>query len=293
MERKGVDIGEVTLEAIVAGRGPVTVVFENGLATPLEEWDTVVSAVAARARSLRYDRRRAPARGPLAPRTAGDMATDLKRLLEALAIGPPYVLVGHSWGGVVARVFAHRHPAEVTGLVFVDATHEVIESKGLALLPVMYGVMSLAARIGPGRRWLLRLLCPVRSSPAYRARLEQRLNDPALWAGNIRTARAEAGGIRQSLAALRHDCPDLPFIPTHVLTAGGMTGPNVKGVRRVHDAWKAAVAKTPGARYTNIPASSHYLPIDEPTFVIDAITGLIEGLQTNHQPGGPLSSAHA
>ena len=258
MQRRTVDIGGATLVAIVTGEGPVTVVFENGLAAPLEEWDAVVPSVAAR--TLRYDRRRASPSGALRPRSAADMASDLEKLLAVLAIGPPYVLVGHSWGGVVARVFAHRHPADVCGLVFVDATHEIIESRGLALLPVMYGVMSMAARFGPGRRWLLRQLCPPQASPAYRFRFEQRVNDPSLWAMSIRTARAEGGGIRESLAGVRRDCPDLPSIPLHVLTAGGKGGPNLKAIRRVHEAWKAAVAKVPAARYTNIPASGHQLP---------------------------------
>ena len=169
MQRRTVDIGGATLDAIVTGEGPVTVVFENGLATPLEEWDAVVPSVAAR--TLRYDRRRASPSGALRPRSAADMASDLEKLLAVLAIGPPYMLVGHSRGGVVARVFALRHPADVCGLVFVDATHEIIESRGLALLPVMSTASSsLAARFGPGRRWLLRQLCPPQASPAYRFR---------------------------------------------------------------------------------------------------------------------------
>ena len=49
MHRRPVDIGNGELEAVVAGDGPVTVVFENGLATPLEEWDAVVGSIAERA----------------------------------------------------------------------------------------------------------------------------------------------------------------------------------------------------------------------------------------------------
>ena len=49
-ERQRIDIGGVQLEAVVAGNGPVTVVFENGLATALEEWEAVAGAISARAR---------------------------------------------------------------------------------------------------------------------------------------------------------------------------------------------------------------------------------------------------
>lgn len=134
MEPGSVDIGGVALDTVIAGDGPVTVVFENGLATRLEEWDAVVPRVAERTRTLCYDRRRASPTGELSPRSATDMAADPEKLLTALALSPPYVLVGHSWGGVIARVFAHRHSSQVVGLVFVDATHEVIASRGLALL---------------------------------------------------------------------------------------------------------------------------------------------------------------
>ena len=60
MNRQRVDIGNGELEAVVAGEGPVTVVFENGLATPLEEWDAVVPFIEQRARTVRYDHRYAP-----------------------------------------------------------------------------------------------------------------------------------------------------------------------------------------------------------------------------------------
>ena len=86
MDRQRVDIGGVTLDAILSGHGNVTVVFANGLATSLEEWDGVVDPIAKRARTMRYDRRRAPARGPVPVRSAEDMADDLAKLLTALKL---------------------------------------------------------------------------------------------------------------------------------------------------------------------------------------------------------------
>jgi len=289
MKRRSIDIGGVALDAVVTGSGAVTVVFENGLATPLEEWEAVVPRIAERARTLCYDRRRAPSAGKLLPRSAMDMVADLERLLAALQLNPPYVLVGHSWGGVVARTFAHGHPSDVAGLVFADATHEIIDSRGLALLPVMYSLMDLASRTGTGRRWLLRQLCPATAPPGYRALMEERLGDRALWAVGLRTARAEGAGIRPSLAELRRHGPDLPPVPVQVLTAGGVSGPNARSVRRVHEAWRGTVARAPKAQYTNIPASSHQLPMDAPESVIDAINGVLDAVETNgHGPGaGP------
>ena len=277
--RQRVDIGGAWLEAVVAGSGPVTVVFENGLATALEEWDDVVPAVAERARTVRYDRRRAAPAGELPARTAAELAGDLEALLKGLGISPPYLLVAHSWGGVVARTFAHAHPAGVVGLVLVDATHETIDPRGFALLPVMYSLMSVAARFAAGRRWLMNTLCPPGAPAAYRARLDARVSDRSLWRESIRTARSEGAGIRPSLAALARDCPDLPAIPVHVLTAGGVTGPNVKQIQRVHEAWKAMVARSPHACYTNIPSSGHQMPVEVPGVVADAVLGVLDSLE--------------
>ena len=279
MERRRVDIGGAQLEAVVAGSGPVTVVFENGLGSPLEAWDAVVPPIAERARTVRYDRRRAAPSGDLPARTAADLAADLRQLLAALAVKPPYILVGHSWGGVIVRTFAHAHPADVAGLVFVDATHEVIDSRGFVLLPVVYSLMGVAARMKSGRRWLLKQICPPGSSPALRASVEQRLGNPAQWRLSIRTTKSEGGGIRASLGALRRDCPDLPPIPVHVLTAGGVAGPNARSVRRVHEAWKAAVARAANARYTNVPTSGHQMPIEVPEVVSDAVIGILDAVE--------------
>lgn len=282
-QRQRVDIGGVQLEAVVAGSGPVTVVFENGLATSLEEWETVAEAIAARTRTVRYDRRRAAPTGDLPARTAADLAADLRTLLAALAIPPPYVLVGHSWGGVIVRTFAHAHPADVAGLVLVDATHEVADSRGFALLPLMYALMGMAVRFGGGRRWLMKTLCPPGAPASYRDRLEQRIGDPALWRISLRTGRSEGAGIRPSLAAVARDCPDLPAIPVHVLTAGGVTGPNVKQIQRVHAAWQAMVERSPYARYTNVPSSGHQMPAEVPGVVVEAISGVLELLSTDRR----------
>jgi pimeloyl-ACP methyl ester carboxylesterase len=271
MGRRSVDIGDGELEAVIAGDGSVTVVFENGLATPLEQWDRVVPAITQRAKTLRYDHRYASPSGNTPARTVSDVLTDLEKLLAALALKPPYVFVGHSWGGVIARLFAHAHPSDVVGLVFVDATHEAIDSRMLAWLPAIYSLMIVLCRANFVRRGLIRQLCPPASPPDYRARIEQRLNDPVRWSIGLRTARAEGAAISAALAQLRRDCPELPPIPVHVLTGGVDT----KSARLARDAWKTMAARA-SARYTHIPTSGHDVPFDAPQAVIDAIVGVLD-----------------
>jgi pimeloyl-ACP methyl ester carboxylesterase len=281
MSRIGIEIGDTTLEAVVAGTGGKTVVFESGLATALEVWDAVAPRVAESTRTVRYDRRPAPPTGAVPARTAMDMAVDLEQLLRALAIDPPYVLVGHSWGGTVARIFVQRNPAAVAGLVFADATHESIDSHGLALVPAMHWVMGVMVKTRAGRRWLLGQLCPAQAPASYRARVEQTLNDPQRWIRSLRRARMEGGGIRQSLDYIRRHCPDLPPVPARVLTAGGVTGPNVKAIRRVHEAWRATVARSPMAEYSNVPTAGHQLPVTSPQEVVDAILAVLAATATH------------
>ena len=62
----------------------------------------------------------------------------------------------------------------------------------------------------------------------------------------------------------------------HVLTAGGVAGPNLKQIHRVHEAWRAAVARVPGARYTNVPSSGHQMPVEVPGVVADAAAGVLD-----------------
>ncbi|MGA8689305.1 MAG: alpha/beta hydrolase, partial [Methyloceanibacter sp.] len=68
------------------------------------------------------------------PRSAGDIVADLRALLVAAGVRPPYVLVGHSFGGLVVRLFASTVPDEVVGLVLVDAAQEEFWTRLKALV---------------------------------------------------------------------------------------------------------------------------------------------------------------
>jgi pimeloyl-ACP methyl ester carboxylesterase len=82
--------------------------------------------VAGVTRVCGYDRPDAPAShsDPTPIRTAQEVVDDLRALLAAAGEPGPYVLVGHSLGGLYVQLFAYRHPDEVAGLVLVDPTPE-------------------------------------------------------------------------------------------------------------------------------------------------------------------------
>jgi len=87
-------------------------------------WSLIQPAVARQTRVCSYDRAGFgwSEAGPM-PRTAGRVADELRVLLDRGGVPPPFVLVGHSFGGLVMRIFAARHRSEVAGLVLVDPAH--------------------------------------------------------------------------------------------------------------------------------------------------------------------------
>lgn len=112
------------VEVVEAGAGDVTVVFESGLGDDWTPWDKVASEVAERTQVFAYSR---PGYGDSdpspEPRNATRIVEDLRTLLAARGFEPPYVLVGHSFGGTYMELFAKTYPEEVIGLVLVDSRH--------------------------------------------------------------------------------------------------------------------------------------------------------------------------
>ncbi|MBD0282112.1 MAG: alpha/beta hydrolase [Thermoleophilaceae bacterium] len=133
------------------GGGRPTVVFESGSGNAADIWSfrkpgsrrrAVLPAVAPFTRVCAYDRpgtslqSGAPGRSdpvPL-PRSAHAVVADLHPLLRAARVPGPYVLVGHSLGGLFARLYAGTYPGQVAGLVSVDAAHEIVYEAYQALL---------------------------------------------------------------------------------------------------------------------------------------------------------------
>jgi pimeloyl-ACP methyl ester carboxylesterase len=130
-------VGGYRLALRQAGQGSPVIVLEMGLGASGSFFDDVASRCAALSRVAWYDHagigRSDPA--PTRPRTVADLAADLHALLHAAQIAAPYVLVGHSLGGLTARYYRQLYPADVAALVLIDAAHEEQRERLLAALP--------------------------------------------------------------------------------------------------------------------------------------------------------------
>ncbi len=101
--------------------GTPVVIFESGASVSLEAWRSILPEVAKFTPAVAYDRAGLGQSEWDGIRPTPRHSTDrLRRLLREIGADPPYILVGHSWGGMLMRYYAGYHPDEVEGLVFAD-----------------------------------------------------------------------------------------------------------------------------------------------------------------------------
>lgn len=232
------------IHAVVTGYGPgPAIVFESGMGEDARTWSDVQPAVARSHRTVAYDRAGlGRSAGTARSRDAVTLASDLHELLHGLKVDPPYILVGHSLGGLVLRVFAHRYPLETAGLVFVDPVPEDLES-------------TMRARL---------------SSADYAARTQSITNmQGSMPAAVLKESQALEISGREAAAAV-----PLPHVPTILLT-GTKKNPKFPGnpleqdvKLQLHEAFLATLYHP---MHVIVPESRHYIQNDQPQCVIDAI----------------------
>ncbi|MCW5606412.1 MAG: alpha/beta fold hydrolase, partial [Burkholderiales bacterium] len=143
--------GSTTHRFRLAGTGEPLVVFESGLGDTMAPWNDVVAQVSRATRTFTYNRA-GYAGSPRAegPRDAAAVVDELRSLLAAQGLPPPYVLVGHSLGGLYMQYYARNFPEEVAGLVLVDSTHWDQTATMRRETPALASLMQSMSRIMPG-----------------------------------------------------------------------------------------------------------------------------------------------
>jgi pimeloyl-ACP methyl ester carboxylesterase len=251
------------------GAGSPTVVLEAGTGDRGDIWSApptrgqaVLPAVARFTRVCAYDRpgtytspTELSRSDPVAsPRSAADIVGDLRRLLAAARVPGPYVLAGHSFGGMVARLYATAHPRGVAGLVSIDAQNEDYAAAYKELLtPAQYE----AAVLDPG---------PPPGLEGYAARERLSLE---VSAAQMRQAQADTPLRAMPLVVLSHS-RTLPnpfgFPPDW---------PSEALERAFQDSQDGLARLVPGARHVIAARSGHYIQLDQPGLVTREIRRVV------------------
>jgi pimeloyl-ACP methyl ester carboxylesterase len=269
-----VDVGGYRLHIQCVGTGSPTVVLEAGLGGMSLHWDLVQSAIGQTTRVCAYDRAGMGWSDPgPQPRTPGQIARELHTLLVNAAVPGPYVLVGHSVGGKNVRRFAQQYPAEVAGMVLVDARSEYVEAPPAAVAPPIppvtgseWSLYGVARRLG-----LVRLIGAGQSGPPAMAE-HTRTALALLTTGQrgLDATAAESLAMTADNAALQA-APSLGDRPLIVLAAEQSI--------QMDPAWadgqrRQAALSTQG-RLIIAVGSSHHIQVDQPALVIDAVRQVV------------------
>ena len=128
--------------------GRPTVIFESGLGGDAGQWSDVIHELDGSTRACAYDRAGVGASQPATVgRTTEDQVADLRALLAAAKVAPPYILVGYSLGGWNVMVHADAHPADVVGAVMVDVRPPAASQQWLKALPAASATKSEAIKM--------------------------------------------------------------------------------------------------------------------------------------------------
>ncbi|PCJ64859.1 MAG: hypothetical protein COA58_11325 [Bacteroidetes bacterium] len=126
----------IKFNTLIKGTGSPTIVFESGLGTPLNNWDSIQTRISDNYKTISYDRKgigESPATDN--PRTIENLVNDLDNLISQNKIDGPIILVGHSLGGHIVRKYQQSFPSKVVGLFLIDPTNEYVYEEVFKQMP--------------------------------------------------------------------------------------------------------------------------------------------------------------
>lgn len=294
--------GEDLLHFHRQGSGGPVVVLEAGIAGSSLGWALVQPAIAGFTTVCSYDRaglgwssqlRRKP--------SVRGMTDDLARLLRLSGLPGPFVLVGHSFGGLLLGAFAHRYPELAAGLLLLDppsatswSTCSDVDRKRLAIgarlsrrgaLLARFGIVRAAlALFTAGRKsvskWIGRTAAGKGSATLERLVGEVGKLPPAVWPAlrahwsNPKGFLAMAAYL-ESLPQCATEALSMPVprdIPVVILSAANATAIELEERNRL-------IAGNPRARHAVLPFAGHWLQLERPEIVVDAVRELAEGVR--------------
>jgi pimeloyl-ACP methyl ester carboxylesterase len=276
------DVGGYDMHLYCMGAGSPTVILEAGLNDFHVSWSKVQADVASSARVCSYDRAGMGwSEASPHPRTSQVMAEELHTLLKNSGVKGPYILVGHSFGGIVMRQFAQKYSDEVTGMVLVDSAHE----EQIARLPFLketanefigqfrtlsamssFGLMALSPATIPNRGF------PDEAYRQYQAVLATTnyfdasiAESTAFYFGTPSIQTAQLGDL--PLIVLSHGLPDATSDVSDMQES------------QFEMEWAKMQKELAGlssqGKQVIAQKSGHYIQLDQPNLVIDSIRELL------------------
>ncbi len=235
---KATAVPDVDLHHVVRleGHGPRTVILEAGLGDTMDVWKDIQPQIAAGCtRTLAYNRAGYAGSEPAAgPRDSETIVAELRAELKRRNIDPPYVLVGHSLGGLYMQYFARNYPKEVAGLLLVDSTH-----------------------------WHQGLAVGASANTPYSGRTAVTLFMPWIMRREI----TDSGAAGQQV----HSSPQALSFPTIVLSSTRAPPGETPASRALAaDMQDEIAADFPAASHVRVVDSGHYIQRDQPDVVVQA-----------------------
>jgi pimeloyl-ACP methyl ester carboxylesterase len=260
-----VDTGGFKLHINCSGAGSPAVVLEAGFPGSSLDWTLVQPVVAEFTTVCSYDRAGLGwSEKGAGPRSSSEIAEELRTLLTKADVPGPYVLVGHSLGGLYARAFVRKFPTSVIGMVLVDATHED-----------QWDFETSRHWEVPGHHSIQVRRPEVQRPPAAAAILKE------MWATEAWKAaeQAERNAIKLTVSEAQRAAKRLPAIPVIVLSAGSEIGWNddvgpqeLKGQQLQRE----MAALSPLGKWVPVPGANHYIHLSQPAVVVDAIRQVVQ-----------------
>ncbi|HLK62810.1 MAG TPA: alpha/beta hydrolase [Bryobacteraceae bacterium] len=271
-----IDIGGTKLHLNCTGTGSPAVILESGFPGVSLDWVLVQPEIAKFTRVCSYDRAGFgwSSLGKQ-PRTGNQIADDLHELLSVAGVTPPYVLVGHSVGGIYVRIFTTKHPDQVIGMVLVDSTHE--------------GALAYDFR----SYWTPRSQAASKSTDEPPLRFPPQVDSLLGQMSRTETWKTGEQQERAAINTIMNEVPKppmrLPMIPLLVLTAGE---PLVWSDSASAGAWKHQQLQkelstlSAQGEWMAVPGANHYIQLSKPAAVVDAIQRVVNAtraLQPAHR----------
>ena len=284
-----IDVGGYNMHIHCVGQGNPTVVMEAGANDFSVTWTAVQPEIAKSTRVCTYDRAGFGWSDPSPrARTAETMVSELHTLLDNAEIEGPYLLVGHSFGGMIARLYTHHYPDEVVGLLLVDSPYERHSPETATLYQEMTQQTMAQLRPVVTMKSLGLLALSPENIPDPGLSVEALAQYRAIWAatGHLDTVLVESAAMEDSFDEMRAaNITTLEDMPLVVLRHSSNPIPFFSESENIQMelAWQLMqtdmTAQSSNGEQIVAKQSGHYIQLDQPQLVIDAVLNILDAIR--------------